>query len=373
MAEFAEVNALRLDLRQFRPRLPWWGGDLQTLRNYIMPPGNGLAARVAGERLDLPMTDGSGDRLIAALSRSPGGDARPLIVLVHGLTGCADSVYMMRSAAHWLAVGHNVVRLNLRGAGASRALCRNYYHAGRSQDLRDVIGALDKRLAAPGVFLIGYSLGGNTAIKLLAESGPADLPGLIGAAVISAPLDLAATAHNLLRPRNRLYHRYLLTRLKAEALAPPAASDAAERRAVERAPSIIAFDDCFTAPRNGFADAQDYYAQNASARFLTAVARPLLVVHAFNDPWIPAAIYRARNWAANNYILPMLSAGGGHVGFHGQGDRTAWHDRCATAFVTALAGQSDATPMSRPRTGGQAARPTLDASATSFSRPLRTS
>ena len=175
----------------FRARRPWWGPDLQTLRNVIVPPRLDVR-RYPVQRLELPLADGSGDVLVGALQR-PGGRERSLAVLIHGLSGSEESAYMIASARTLLERGHPVLRLNLRGAGPSRALCRLQYHAGRSTDLRDALAALDRRLAERGLVLIGYSLGANMLLKFLAEFG-GGFP-IVAACAVSAPIDLSAASY----------------------------------------------------------------------------------------------------------------------------------------------------------------------------------
>src|SRR6266849_548001 len=178
------------DFPPFLVRAPWWGGDLQTLRNYLMRWSVPL---LSAERIYLPMRDGSGDRLVGSLHRPPPASgpapARPLVVLIHGLSGCEQSHYMVKTAAHLLALGFTVLRLNLRGAGASRPHCRFQYYAGRSGDFADVL------------------------LKYLGEWG-SDAP-LKGAIAVSAPLDLAGTARRMMWRRNSLYQRYLLRHMRA--------------------------------------------------------------------------------------------------------------------------------------------------------------
>jgi predicted alpha/beta-fold hydrolase len=319
-------------LPPFRPRWPWWGPDLQTLRNRLRPPPAATAPR--SRRLTLKLSDGSDDAL-SALLQHPGTETGPTVVLIHGLAGCEESPYMEVSAAWWLARGHPVLRLNLRGAGRSRPLCRLQYHAGRSQDLRDALEALPDPVRSRGLVLVGYSLGGNMLLKFLAEHA-AGLP-VRAAACVSAPIDLAATAKRFLEPRNWIYHRSMLQSMKSETLAPGAQLSAEEERAVREARSVWEFDDRFVAPRNGFDGAPDYYARCSGRRFLAAVRTPTLVVHALDDPWIPGAAYREYDWAANPRLTPLLSSGGGHVGFHAADDRVPWHDRAIAAFFGRVA------------------------------------
>ena len=68
-----------------------------------------------------------------------GKEPQPTAVLVHGLAGCAEASYVVRLGRRLLHQGIRVVRINLRGAGAGFGLARGIYHAGRSDDLREVV------------------------------------------------------------------------------------------------------------------------------------------------------------------------------------------------------------------------------------------
>ncbi len=321
-----------VDFPPFLARAPWWGGDLQTLRNYLVRRHAPVAA---AERIYLPMRDDSGDRLAAALHRPPGTtSARPLVVLIHGLSGCEQSHYMVRTAAYLLALGFTILRLNLRGAGASRPYCRFQYYAGRSDDFADALAALPLDLTKAGVVAIGYSLGANMLLKYLGERG-SDAP-LKGAIAVSAPLDLAATARRMMWRRNSLYQRYLLRHMRAESLGDGAELTSKERAVIKAARSIWEFDHRFSAPRNGFRGAEDYYERNAAKRFLDGIAVPTLVIHALDDPWIPPEPYVGYDWRGNPSLIPLLPPQGGHIGFQGRDPRTSWHDLCAARFLAAL-------------------------------------
>jgi predicted alpha/beta-fold hydrolase len=321
------------DFPPFRERLPWWGGDLQTLHHFLTRHGPRLDAP---ERIMLATRDGSGDRLVGSLHRARTADARrrPLAVLLHGLGGSEDSPHLRTTAEHLLASGFPVLRLNFRGAGPSRPFCRFQYHAGATEDLGDALSALPPDLTTAGIVAIGFSLGASILLNFLGQYG-ASAP-LKAAVAISAPLDLAAAARQLMRPRNIVYQRYLLRRMRSEILAPGAELTAAERRAIRSARSIWEFDDRFSAPRNGFGSARDYYEVNAPWRYLDGIAVPTLVIHALDDPWIPATPYLTYDWQRNSSLMPLLPANGGHMGFQGGARSVSWHDLCAARFLAAL-------------------------------------
>lgn len=325
------MTGLLLEFPPFQPRLPWWGPDLQTLRNFFAAR-SGRRPHLAGERIHLAMADGSGDRLAGLLTRSLSD--KPLVVLIHGLTGCETSMNMVRAAIHHHAQGHPVLRLNLRGAGPSRATCRGDYHAGCSRDLADAFSSLQKLapdLVENGLFISAVSLGANVMLKFLAESGT-DFP-VRAAASISAPIDLAASSRSVMRLRNKLYHHWLLGRMKIDCGSSDL--DPTERKALESVRTVYEFDDCFLAPRHGFEGAMHYYEDSMAARFLEKIKTPTLIVHAQNDPWIPAAPYMSYDWARNSRLTPLLPRAGGHVGFHDAGHDVSWHDRCAGDFFAA--------------------------------------
>ncbi len=310
----------------FRERAPWLGPDLQTVRNILAPRP---ADPPAPERLLLPVSDG--DRLTARLDRPTAKEERPLIVLVHGLTGSEASVNVVGTAGRLIGQGWPVLRLNLRGSAPSRPTSKGRYHAGRTEDLVAALNALPPCLLRRGAILVGHSLGGNLILKFMGE-GVRNLP-VLGAAVVSTPLDLAATCARMMSPRNFIYHRYLLSAMKREALAPGAALTTTQRAAVVRARNIFEFDDRFVAPLFGYRGAEEYYRCNASGVFLAGIKLPTLLVHALDDPWIPRLCYDAVDWARLPAIGTAFSPHGGHLGFHGVDSLVPWHDRVLSAWL----------------------------------------
>lgn len=324
----------QIDFPTFRPRPPWWAGDLQTVRNFVTRTAIDLSG-FASERMVFETDDGTGDRLQAVLDHPVTDGAHPLLVLVHGLTGCEDSTYLRATASYFLERGWRTLRVNMRGAGPSRQTCRYHYHAGRSEDLRAVLTRLPHQLIENGIALMGFSLGGNQMLKLLGEGGAALEP--VRAAIsVSAPVDLMAASDHFARPRNYVYQQWLLGRMKADAVAPGAAVSDDERRAIGHARTVYEFDDRFVAPRHGFAGADEYYRQCSSLSFLSEIRVPTLIVSARDDPWIPCEALDRYDWKTAPMVRALLPGGGGHVGFHGNGSRAPWHNRCAHRLFKAV-------------------------------------
>ena len=318
-----------IGVQPFQQRFPWFGGDLQTTRDFFVRPVETIPA-ASSETLRFTMPDGTGDVLIGILDRpAETVSGRPLVILVHGLTGSSESGYVRRMARALLEAGYAALRLNLRGAGASRPLCREQYHSGRSEDLLEVISQLD---APDGVALVGWSLGGNVVLKATAEAGAGS--GLRAGVAISTPIDLMSTARCFTLPRNAGYQRHLLAAMRDEMLSAPEGVSNEERRRLAAVRTVIDFDDAFTAPKNGFIDAADYYGRCSANQVLPNIRIPTRVLHALDDPWIPAQMYLEVDWGNCPSVHATLTRRGGHVGFHARDG--VWSDRETVRFLDGL-------------------------------------
>jgi predicted alpha/beta-fold hydrolase len=284
-----------LELPPFRPRFPWWGPDLQTLSILLVSAQADMAPHNS-ERVCFPLADRTGDILLGMLDRpqepKPG---RPLVILIHGMTGCEDSVYLLSAARHLLDLGYSVLRLNTRGAGPSRPYCGELYHAGRTADFRSVLNQIPEELTASGIVAVGYSLGGAMLLKYLGEEG--SFSPLRAAVSVCAPIDLLRTGQHLLRPRNWLYHSYLLNGVKAEAEGARLSEE--ERQILRSVRGVFEFDERLIAPRYGFSGAIDYYTLCTPLHFMPEIRIPTMVLAACDDPWIPIEHYREFKWSDN--------------------------------------------------------------------------
>jgi predicted alpha/beta-fold hydrolase len=324
MVGTASLRAIIEKLPPFRARLPWLGGDLQTVRNFLVRPKPPIEQWPA-QAIAFDMADGTGDRLNGLLHR-PNEERpatvrpRPLVLLVHGIGGSSESSYIRTSAVHLLRAGYPVLRLNLRGAGG--VATKQFYHAGRTEDLKRVILSLDGNLAGNGVVPVGFSLGGNLLLKYLAECGA--MAPVMAAISISAPIDLDATQRRIAMARNRIYHREIVKWVVSE-----------RRGDLPREiRTMLDFDNQVVAPANGFKDAYDYYRQSSAGPMLGAIRRPTLLIHGGDDPWIPAESYR--DIAPNPNLIPLIPRSGGHVGFHAAGTNVPWHDTALSKFIGAM-------------------------------------
>ncbi len=154
------------------------------------------------------------DTQVLVQTQRPAGAPVGEVVMLHGLGGTAKPRYIRSMAWNALQAGFIAHRFHMRTCGGTAHLCKTLYHAGLTSDLRAFLEAEKSSLP---VFLIGFSLGGNVALKLAGELGATDL--IQGVCAISTPLDLAAGVRRIGRLDNRIYERRFLKRMRKRLLA----------------------------------------------------------------------------------------------------------------------------------------------------------
>jgi predicted alpha/beta-fold hydrolase len=291
-------------------------------------------------------------RVLAHCHWHPDPQAHPTMVLLHGLEG-SSTVHYMRGVAHkaWTA-GWNVVRLNQRNCGGTEALSRGLYHSGLTHDPMFVLRELIDRDALPAIAFAGYSLGGNVALKLAGDLGH-DAPAQLRAVcAVSPTMDLSACVRALERRANYPYQwnfvRNLKSRMRRKAALFPEDFSVAP---LARIWTVRQFDEAYTAPYYGFADATDYYHRASAMRAIDRIAVPTLILTAENDPFVPPEPFRDPAVADNAHITAVITREGGHCAFveHSDGEYDGyWAEREVVRFATSAARGEPSTPVRTP-------------------------
>ncbi len=138
---------------------------------------------------------------------------------------------------------------------------------------------------------------------------------------------MSAAATALDRGLNRLiYTREFLRTLRPKALQKLVRHPGLfEAEALRGARTFRRFDDLFTAPVHGFADAAEYWSRAGSKPHLNAILVPTLLINARNDPFLPSGALPRPHQVAPAVTLEF-PAQGGHAGFpsHPPSDGLPW-------------------------------------------------
>lgn len=261
---------------------------------------------------------------------------RPTILALHGLEGSSQAHYMAGLADKAWAAGFNVVRLNQRNCGGTEHLSATLYHSGLTHDAAVVLHELaGERLGPFGV--VGYSLGGNLALKLAGDYGRGAPPWLKAIVAVSPVMDLPGCVDALERRSNTFYQWNFVRNLKARMRRKVAAfPDRFSAEPLDRIRTVRDFDEAYTAPHFGFRDAADYYYRVASLRVVHRIEVPTLILSAADDPFVPPAAFSDPAVTGNPHIAVALSRHGGHCAFVARANGTHdgyWAEWRAIDFV----------------------------------------
>jgi predicted alpha/beta-fold hydrolase len=190
--------------------------------------------------------------------------------------------------------------------------------------------------------VLGYSLGGNIALKLAGELESDEATRVVAVAAVSPPIELGQCVDALERLSNVPYHlnflRGLRGRLRRKGALFPQQYDLSR---LARVRSVRAFDDAFTAPHNGFDGAADYYHRASAMRVLHRLAVPGLILTAADDPFVPPEAACDPALAGIGRLTRVVTRHGGHCGFVGRpggaDDDGYWAERQVVDFVAAHA------------------------------------
>ena len=156
---------------------------------------------------------GAGVRLLGSLNRPAAGGNGRLVVMIHGWEGSAESTYMLSVAPRLVAEGYAVFRLNLRDHGDSHHLNEDLFHSCRLAEVVGAVAWIQRQYPEQRISLVGYSLGGNFALRVAAEAPAAGIS--LDKVVAFCPVLNPAQTMIALDRGWSVYHDYFIRRWRS--------------------------------------------------------------------------------------------------------------------------------------------------------------
>ena len=258
--------------------------------------------------------------------------SKKLAVLNHGLEGSSQSRYIVSTRNLMLKDGWDVLAWNYRGCSGEMNRNLRMYHSGATDDLHHVIeqflGNYDE------IVVVGFSLGGNLALKYLGEGVFTPSDKIKAVVAISVPCDLSACGKALERRENFLYvKRFLISlskKIKEKSRLYP---KEIKTKYLKHIRNLKEFDDCYTAPLHGFIDAEDYYQQCSSLQYISNIDVPSLIINAKDDPFLHTKAFPIKISKSSETIHLLAPVYGGHVGFKGWNKDLSWAEVKSLEFA----------------------------------------
>jgi len=265
---------------------------------------------------------GAGVRLSAwhTPPRQPG--AAPVLVLLHGWEGSADSLYLISVGNRLWQSGYRVVRLNMRDHGGSQHLNREIFHSCRLEEMHAAVCRLQQRFGDVPLHLAGYSLGGNFALRIAAAGGGLALAGVTAICPVLDPEETMAALDNGWFGYRLYFLRKWQRSLALKAAAYPADYDFGDLRRFRRLEPMTDF---FVTRYTEFPTLKSYLRGYAlTGDRLGAIRAPSRVLLAEDDPVIPiGGLARVR---LPSTVELHRSRFGGHCGFLTDYRLNSWLD-----------------------------------------------
>ena len=264
---------------------------------------------------------GDGIRLKGSYSRHP--NSQGIFIFLHGWEGSENSTYVVSSSRYLYNLGYSIFRLNFRDHGDTHHLNETIFHAVRLSENYQAVRQAAKLEAGPS-YIVGFSLGGNFALRLSRQLADYPIPNLEHVFSISPVIDPWEASP--LIDKNPLIRQYFFkkwtTSLRKKEAAFPDLYDFAE---LLECKFIMDITDKFLPKYTEFEDKQTYFTSYAiNPADLTDCKVDISIIMAKDDPIVPYSSLNELELSPR--VKKIICDYGGHNGFFKTLRGPTWYD-----------------------------------------------
>lgn len=288
---------------------------------------NEMAARAREVILD----GGDGVRLLGYYSAQAERKPKALVLIIHGWEGSSGSTYVLSTGRYLYRRGCDVVRLNLRDHGPSHHLNEGFFHGALIEETAAAVQNAAGLAPHLPLFVVGFSLGGNFAMRIALRRHGAPFGNLRRVVSISPLIDPYSST--LVMDRLPLYRHYFLKKWKRSL-----------RRKQQCFPHLYRFDDMMhigttleltdllIARYSAFEGYRDYFSRyTLRGNALEDLAVPVTVITSRDDPVIPVEDFSTID--DNPRLEISIQRWGGHCGFLDPFPRVSWYEEVINGII----------------------------------------
>ncbi|XP_042883554.1 phospholipase ABHD3-like [Penaeus japonicus] len=243
----------------------------------------------------------------------------PVALVLPGLTGASDSVYVIGMVLSLHKMGVSCAVLNSRGTGGMELKTTRTYCAANSDDLEEALDHIANTRPGAPVIAVGISLGGLIIGHYLTTRKEAATKRMVAAAVQSVPWNLVEGIRHIERPGlNLLFNRYLAYCLKGLVSLHHyqlQGNHPWNFEEVLKSKTVRQFDTRFTAKQFGFEDAEHYYMASTLCHKLDHIRVPFICLNSGDDLFQPMKANPFDAASRSSHVALVVTARGGHIGF----------------------------------------------------------
>jgi len=260
--------------------------------------------------------------------------SKTITLILHGLEGSSNSsnvkgIVNIINQNNW-----DAVVLNFRGCSGTPNNLLSAYHSGKTDDVDLVVKHLQKSYQE--IYIVGFSLGGNTLLKYLGEKYKS-INAVKKAVAISVPCDLKSSAIQMAKPSNKVYMNRFLNTLRSKVFTKCKihTNHSIDLELIKSAKNFADFDNEYTAPVHGFGNADNYWKINSCKQFLKYNTTPTLLINALDDPFLTENCFPFEIAITSTTLFLETPKKGGHMGFLSKNgiNGVYWHEQRVIDFL----------------------------------------
>ncbi len=267
---------------------------------------------------------GNGVRLsgfYSAVSHDQGFSAKKgLIILLHGWEGSEKSAYMVASGRFFYKLGYDIFRLNMRDHGNSHHLNKGLF---LGTLIEEAYGAVKEIIQDYGksadVFILGFSMGANFALRIAslsgAEKNSSEKNAVKKIIAVNPPLNPLTATANI--DKYFIIRKYFLKKWKRSLIKKQNAfPDLYDFTRYLKTDNCIALTRYLVEEYSEYAGIEDYFGRYTLRKeFFIGIKTPVAVITAADDPIINISDFNEIREAGNSFIDLCVEPYGGHCAY----------------------------------------------------------
>ncbi|MBI5117303.1 alpha/beta fold hydrolase [Candidatus Poribacteria bacterium] len=270
---------------------------------------------------------------------SPHPEARGLVILLNGWLGDSGSAYIAGTGKYLYQNGYSVFRLNYRDHGDSHHLNSGLFYASLLEEVFESVRQAASIEKGRAVFLAGFSLGGNFALRIAHQCATTHIENLKHIVSISPLLDPDKTTDTV--DSDKLIRAYFLKKwrqslLKKQSLFP----EKYDFSGILNNNYIRIMTEELLKRYGPYESARQYFqAYEIKNDALMTIPVPTTIITAEDDPIIPVADFHRLE--LNRLTKLVIHQHGGHNGFIESFRLSTWYERNMVYLFNEIVGVTE--------------------------------
>lgn len=275
---------------------------------------------------EMTVEGGNGVRLLGYYLPQPSHNGRGLITFIHGWEGSSDSTYIISAAKYMYDKGYDIFRLNLRDHGNSHHLNVGLFHGALLEETFHAVRAISELSNNAPYFVIGFSLGGNFALRIALKHSLSQIPNLARVIAISPALDPYKATMSI-DESLPIYRYYFLNKWKnslrkKQGLFP----EKYNFTGILKLTSCMSLTEAIMPYHPDFRDYMDYFRHyTLRDNVFVDLTIPTTIIASEDDPIVP--VHDIHGLKEHHYLTRVIQKYGGHCGFIDILPFMCWHER----------------------------------------------